>query len=475
MLIYYAICKRSLAVWILISMVVGCAVGYSFSEFGTSLRIFSNIFLRLIKCVIAPLLFGTLVCGIAGHANIKTVGRMGLKSIIFFEVVTTLALFIGLFAINLSEAGAGITKNNNVSADEALGKSTTSMKLSPQGVFEAADGLEKASASIDDPQALISAAQGLRLLAREIQANNETVVKSKSGSEIILNAIPENLAKSVAENQVLQVVIFSVIFGIALAQLPEEKRQPMLSVCQSLTDVMFKFTNIIMYMAPLGVGSAIAYTVGNMGFGVLSNLAKLIGTLYVALLFTIVFIFIPIMLLCRINVLGFFRRILEPLTLAFATTSSEAALPKAMEEMERFGVPRHIIAFVLPTGYSFNLVGSTLYLSLATVFVAQAANIPLSFGTQMLIVFTLMLTSKGVAGMPRATLVILLGAAATFNLPEWPILAILGVDELADMARSATNVMGNCLATVVIAKWEGVMGKEKSLDSPETLTPAVPQ
>lgn len=447
-------------------MVIGCAVGYSFDQFGSALRIFSNIFLRMIKCVIAPLLFGTLVCGIAGHSNMRQVGRMGLKSILFFEIVTTLALFVGLFSIHLTEAGAGIVNNSNMSAAEALGTSKASVKLSSKGLFEAAKGLEQAATSIADPQSLRSAAQGLRYVGRELQAANESIAHAKSGADIILNAFPENLAKSVAENQVLQVVVFSVIFGIALAQLPEDKRKPMLAVCQSLTEVMFKFTNIIMYLAPLGVGSAIAYTVANMGFGVLANLAKLIGTLYLALLFTIIFIFIPIMLLCRINIIGFFKRMVEPMTLAFATTSSEAALPKAMEQMEQFGVPRHILAFVLPTGYSFNLVGSTLYLSLATVFVAQAAHIPLTIGDQILIVLTLMLTSKGVAGMPRATLVILLGAAATFELPEWPILAILGVDEIMDMGRSATNVLGNCLATAVIARWEGALGEDKG-DAPE--------
>lgn len=458
-LIYYACRKGSLATWILISMVLGTEVGYTFSDFGANLRIFSNIFLRCIKTVIAPLLFATLVVGIAGHANIKEVGRMGLKALIYFEIVTTLALFIGLAAINITKAGEGIVQTSSMTAAEALGTASVEAKLSAAGLQEAAKGLREASKEMKEPQALQSAAHGLQLMAQEItELNKQTNVHAKSGMEIILHAFPENIAKSVVNNEVLQIVVFSVIFGISLAQLPEEKRRPMLNVCESLSDVMFKYTNIIMLLAPLGVGSAIAYTVGNMGLEVLGNLAKLVGTLYLSLLAFIVCVLLPVMLICRIDIIRFFKAVSEPMTLAFATTSSEAALPKAMEKMEYFGVPRHIVAFVMPTGYSFNLDGSTLYLSLATIFVAQAANIHLSVGQQLMIVLTLMLTSKGVAGMPRATLVILLGAAASFGLPEWPILAILGVDELMDMARTATNVLGNCLASVVIAKWEGQLG-----------------
>ena len=457
-LVYYAFRKGSLATWILISMVLGTEIGYTFSEFGASLRIFSNIFLRCIKTIIAPLLFSTLVVGIAGHANIKEVGRMGLKALIYFEIVTTLALFIGLAAINITKAGEGISRTSNMTAAEALGTSSQETKLSAEGFNKAAAGLAAAAKEMNNSPSLMEASDGLHLAAREINESNNRTVKAKSGMEIILHAFPENIAKSVVNNEVLQIVVFSVLFGIALAQLPEEKRRPMLSVCESLSDVMFKCTNIVMLIAPLGVGSAIAYTVGCMGLDVLGNLAKLVGTLYLSLLAFIVFVLFPVMLLCRIDIIRFFKAVSEPMTLAFATTSSEAALPKAMEKMEYYGVPRHIVAFVMPTGYSFNLDGSTLYLSLATIFVAQAANIPLTVGQQLMIVFTLMLTSKGVAGMPRATLVILLGAAASFGLPEWPILAILGVDELMDMARTATNVLGNCLASVVIAKWEGQLG-----------------
>src|SRR3989441_1098789 len=254
---------------------------------------------------------------------------------------------------------------------------------------------------------------------------------------------------------VLQVVVFSVLFGISLARLGDDKRRPMLAFAQSLSETMFKFTNIVMYFAPVGVGAAIAYTVGHMGLGILANLFKLLATLYLALAAFLLLVLLPVAVLARVPRKRFLAAIAEPVSIAFATTSSEAALPLAMERMEELGVPRSTVAFVMPTGYSFNLDGSTLYLALASIFVAQAAGIHLSLGQQLLIVFTLMLTSKGVAGVPRATLVILLGTAASFGLPEWPILAILGIDELMDMARTSVNVMGNCLATVVVARWEG--------------------
>lgn len=399
-LFLYGIKKKSLTTWILISMVIGAEIGNDFPEIGIKLQVLSKVFLKMIKTIIAPLLFATLVYGIAGHSDLKQVGRMGWKSILYFEVVTTVALFIGLAAINISKAGVGITL--------------------PPGAHEE---LEKVA-----PQSL---------------------------NDIILHIFPENIAKSIAEGQVLQIVVFSIIFGIALAMVREDKRQPMLKAAESLSEVMFKFTNIIMYFAPIGVGAAIAYTVGHMGLGILVNLFQLLLTLYVALIFFLVGILLPIALILKVPVKKFLQAIAEPVSIAFATTSSEAALPRAMEAMERIGVPRKIVAFVMPTGYSFNLDGTTLYLSLASIFVAQAAGMPLTFGQQLLIVFTLMLTSKGVAGVPRASLVILLGTAASFGMPVWPIFIILGIDELMDMARTSVNVIGNCLATVVIAKWEG--------------------
>jgi proton glutamate symport protein len=280
-------------------------------------------------------------------------------------------------------------------------------------------------------------------------------VQKQTWEQVILHAFPENIAKSIAEGQVLQIVVFSILFGIAVAMVNEKYRSPMVRFAESLSEVMFKFTNMIMYFAPLAVFAAIAYSVGHMGIGILVNLGQLLATLYAALLVFLLFVLLPIMLFLKIPLRGFIKAVTEPATLAFATTSSEAALPIAMENMERFGVPRKIVAFVIPTGYSFNLDGTTLYLAMASIFVAQIAGINLPFETQLIMMVTLMLTSKGVAGVPRASLVILLGTATNFGLPVWPIFIILGIDELMDMARTAVNVIGNCLATVVIAKWEG--------------------
>jgi len=396
----YGLKKKSLTSWILIAMIIGAEIGHDFPEAAKNLQVLSKVFLKMIKAIVAPLLFGTLVYGIAGHADLKQVGRMGWKSILYFEIVTTLALFIGLAAINISKAGVGIKV--------------------PAGHHEELPDLP--------PQ---------------------------SWNDIILHIFPENIAKSVAEGQILQIVVFSIIFGIGLAMVREDKRMPMLNFAESLAEVMFKFTNIVMYFAPIGVGAAIAYTVGHMGLGILLNLIQLLATLYAALIIFLLFVLLPIALMTGVSIKRFWQAISGPVSIAFATTSSEAALPKAMENLEALGVPRKIVAFVMPTGYSFNLDGTTLYLALASIFVAQAAGINFSFGHQLLIVFTLMLTSKGVAGVPRASLVILLGTAASFGMPTWPIFIILGIDELMDMARTSVNVIGNCLATIVIAKWEG--------------------
>jgi proton glutamate symport protein len=405
-LFIYGIMRNSLTAWILICMVIGAELGHDAPGFAVNLRVLSLVFLRMIKTIIAPLLFGTLVVGIAGHSNLKQVGRMGIKALLYFEVVTTLALFIGLAAINLSKAGVGVN-------------------LPPPTQTE------------------------------QLTAAKETP------TDVILHIFPENIAKSVAEGQVLQVVVFSIIFAIALAMLSEEKRRPMLAFAESLSETMFKFTNIVMLFAPIGVGAAIAYTVGHMGLGILGNLAKLLGTLYLALTAFMLLVLLPVALLARVPIKRFVRAMAEPVSIAFATTSSEAALPRAMEAMVALGVPRQIVAFVIPTGYSFNLDGTTLYLSLASIFVAQVAGIHMDFGRQLLMVFTLMLTSKGVAGVPRASLVILLATAASFNLPVEPIFIVLGIDELMDMARTSVNVIGNCLASVVIARWEGEFEKEE--------------
>ena len=381
-----------------IGIVAGWVVSTTHPEWAPYFRPFSQLFLRMIKMIIAPLIFATLVAGIAGAGHFKVVGRMGLRALIYFEIVTTIALGIGLAAVNIMKPGVGVNL--------------------PMG-----------------------------------QAS-EITGKPQTWDQILLHVFPESVIRAMAEGDVLQIVVFSIFFAIALGMIGEKGR-PVVVWCEAIAETMFKVTNIVMHYAPIGVGAAIAYTVGHGGLRVLWNLAWLVATLYLALAVLILLVFLPIAIMFRIPIRKFAMAVKEPAVIAFSTTSSEAALPRAMEVLERLGVPRRIVSFVLPLGYSFNLDGSTLYLSLAAVFVAQAAGVQLSVGHQITMLLTLMLTSKGVAGVPRASLVILAGTLASYGLPLEGITLILGVDELMDMARTMTNVIGNCLATVVIAKWEG--------------------
>jgi proton glutamate symport protein len=359
---------------------------------------FSDLFLRLIKMLIAPLLFATLVTGIAGAGHFSSVGRMGLRSLIYFEVVTTLALIIGLLAVNIFKPGVGVV-------------------LTPG-------------------------------------ADAGITAQAQTWQQMLLHLVPTSIFQAMAEGDVLQIVVWSIIFAIALGMVGEKGR-PILHFCESLAETMFKFTNIVMRYAPIGVGAAIAYTVGRGGISVLYSLAWLVGTLYIALAAFTLLVLVPIIVIFRIPLRKFLKAVKEPAVIAFTTTSSEAALPRALEVMERLGVPRRIVSFVLPVGYTFNLDGTTLYLSLASVFIAQAAGIDLSVGEQITMMLTLMLTSKGVAGVPRAALVILAATVASFGLPAEGVALVLGVDTLMDMGRTMMNVVGNCLASVVIAKWEG--------------------
>jgi Na+/H+-dicarboxylate symporter len=400
--------RGSLTYWIFFAMLLGGEIGLDRPQLGEHLRILSDIFLRLITVIVAPLILGTLVTGIAGHGNLRSVGRIGVKSLVYFEVVTTIALVIGLGAINFSHAGVGVAMAAPAAAS-------------------------------------VPSAAPLRW------------------DDFLLHVFPENIAKSIAENQILQVAVFAVLFGIALGRLSEGKRAPMMRFCESLTDTMFSLTNLVMYFAPVGVGAAMAYTIGHLGIGVLLPLGKLLLTGYVALIAFVLLVFLPIARIARLPVARFIRAVAEPATIAFATSASSAALPRAMEEMEAFGVPRRIVAFVIPAGYSFNLDGSSLYLAMASVFVAQVAGIHMTWLEQLFMVFTLMLTSKGVAGVPRAVLVVLLATAGTFHLPTEPILLILGIDALMDMGRTAVNVIGNCLACAVIARWEGELGAPQAV------------
>jgi proton glutamate symport protein len=393
--------RLSLTQWILISMGVGALVGWLWPDAAQDLRPLSTVFLRMIKSIIVPIIFATLVVGIAGHGDdLRRVGRLALKSIIYFEVVTTVALFIGLAAVHVTQPGVGVS-------------------LPPPAAGAAA------------PTPAITF------------------------TSVLEHIVPQSFFEAAARNEVLQIVFFSIIFGVALAQVKGRPKEVMVGVAEAAAETMFKFTGIVMKYAPIGIGAAIAVTVGHSGLGVLVNLGKLVVTLYLALIVFVVVALLPAALIARVPIGRFLKAVREPALIAFATTSSEAALPKAMENMEKFGVPRRIVSFVIPAGYSFNLDGSTLYLSLAAVFVAQAAGIELSLGTQLLMMLTLMLTSKGVAGVPRAALVILAGTLVQFGLPLEGVALILGVDELMDMGRTTVNLVGNCLAAAVMARWEG--------------------
>jgi len=396
--------RISLTSWIIIGLLGGIAFGALFPGPARNTAILGTIFLRLIKSIIAPLLFGTLVSGIAGAGSVKTMGRIGGKAILYFEIVTTVALFIGLGAVNLVKPGAGI----------ALQKGVPSQK--------SAAGLPPAGASVP---------------------------------EILEHAFPASIVDAMAKGEVLQIVVFAFIFGAACTAAGIRAR-PVVQVCEALSEVMFRFTNYVMFFAPFGVFGAMAATIGERGVGILGNLGKLVLTLYGAELFFVVVVLGAVTAVAKIPLRRFIHYVRAPFLLAFSTASSESALPIALENMERFGVPKHIVAFVLPTGYSFNLDGTALYLSLAAMFIAQAAGVQLPFGTQLLMMLTLMLTSKGVAGVPRAALVILAGTLGTFNLPVEGVAVILGVDALMDMGRTSVNVLGNCLAAAVVARWEGV-------------------
>ncbi len=400
--------KLSSTQWIAVSMVIGIALGVLLpaADHPTVAMIekaTSSVFLRMIKSLIVPLLFSTLVVGIAGHGDdMKKVGRLAFRSILYFEVVTTLALAIGLVVVNVVKPGEGVNL------------------------------------------AVATADKGAEFAKTEV-----------SFTGVIEHMVPQSFFDAAAKNEVLQIVFFAILFAVALSRVAGPSKDFMLKLCQSLSDVMFKFVGLVMAFAPFGIGAAIATTVGTSGLGVLVSLGKLVGTLYGALILFLVLVLLPVAIFARIPVKRFWKYVKEPWLIAFSTASSEAALPLAMENLEAFGLPKRIVAFVLPTGYSFNLDGSTLYLAVASIFVAQAAGIHMPIGNQIVMMFTLMLTSKGVAAVPRAALVILSGALAMFNLPLEGVAVILGVDALMDMARTSVNLLGNCLATAVMARWEG--------------------
>jgi proton glutamate symport protein len=404
--------RPSLTTQIFIGLIVGGVLGWLSPDWGNKVYFLRDIFLNMIKSIIAPLVFSTLVVGIAGGGDLKKVGRMGAKALLYFEIVTTLALFIGLGIVNLVKPGIGVSLSANAS--------------------------DIASIAQNHPKTLV---------------------------ETLVHIFPASVVDSMVKGDVLQIVAFSVLFAMAVSAIGK-KGEPILRFCDSLSQVMFKFTGYVMMFAPIGVGAAMAHTIGTKGPGVLINLAKLIGSLYLALFIFVVVVLGVVAIIAKVPIKQFLKAVREPFVIAFATTSSESALPKAMEVMERLGVPPRIVGFVMPTGYSFNLDGTTLYLAMASVFVAQAAEattgVHMGFGKQLVMMLTLMVTSKGVAAVPRASLVILLATLHSFGLPIEGVAVIFGVDELMDMGRTSVNVLGNCMATVVVARWEGEFDDERA-------------
>jgi proton glutamate symport protein len=393
---------------IFVGLLIGILVGYLWPSFGVAIKPVADAFLRMIKMIIAPLLFATLVVGIAGTGDLKAMGRIGLKAILYFEGATTVALFLGLALVNIFKPGAGLVM--------PIGADTTAAAAMAQNQQHAWD--------------------------------------------IFLHLFPTSVVDAMARGDILQLVVFSTFFGIALAAIGP-KGKPVLDVLESTATAMFKFTGYVMAFAPIGVFAAIAATVGGKGLAILVTLGKLIALMYLGLAIFVLIVLGGVSYLIRVPFLAFVKAIREPFLIAFTTASSEAALPKSLEVMERFGVPKNIVGFVLPTGYSFNLDGTTLYLSLASVFVAQLAGVPMTIGQQLVMMLTLMLTSKGVAGVPRAALVVLTATLTQFGLPLEGAAILLGIDQIMDMGRTAVNVMGNCISTVVVARWEGVFDDAK--------------
>jgi proton glutamate symport protein len=464
--------KISLTWKIMIGLALGIALGYFKPEWGTAVRPLSLLFLNLIKSIIAPLIFSTLVIGIAGTGDIKQVGRIGIKALLYFEIVTTFALFIGLAAVNITKPGVGVSLAGITKPEDkaVLAERARSLAVEAEESSKRAADLSAAAQGGTNPDAAnravaeaVTAAQkssdAAQAVAKGLTAPDPPA-KPQTFGDIIAHLSPVSIIKAMADGDVLQIVVFSVLFALAVTSIGA-RAAAVVAWCESLASIMFRFTEFVMKFAPIGVGAAMANTVGHSGLGVLQNLGMLVGTLYGALTVFLLAVLVPVAMIFRVPLKDFFRAVRTPATIAFATTSSESALPRAMENMERLGVPRRIVGFVLPTGYSFNLDGTTVYLSLASIFVAQAAGVHLTWWQQLTMLFTLMLTSKGVAGVPRAALVILLGTLSSFNLPAEGVIIILGVDELMDMGRTAVNVVGNCLATVVVARWEGAFRNDE--------------
>ncbi len=402
-----------LTIAIFLSLVLGIIAGWAFPEFAVRTHVLAEIFLRMVKMIIAPLLFATLVVGIAGHGDGKSLGRLGIKTVAYFEIVTTFALIIGLGFANLFKPGEGMVD---------------------------------------------VASQQIRLNA--IANNMASATSHNSFGEMLLDLFPTSIVQSMADGNLLQIVVFSIFFALAICAIGK-KAQPVLDILNSVSSVMFKFTEYVMLFAPMGIFGAIAYTVGSNGIDILFNYGKIIVSLYVALAVFVIIVLLAACKIVKISFRGLIKAIQEPALLTFTTASSEAALPKAMAIMEKFGVPKSIVGFVMPTGYTFNLDGSTLYLAMAVLFSTQLVGIHLTLDQQLVIMFALMLTSKGVAGVPRASLIVLAGTLTSFNYPILGVAILLGIDQILDMGRTTVNLIGNCVATVVIARWENCFDYNK--------------
>lgn len=499
----------SFTAWIFVAMALGIVIGYLFPGNGpktpgfdgADLKILSDLFVRGIKMIIGPILVSTLIIGIAGHGDdLKKVGRLAFRSILYFEIVTTIALVVGLAAVNLVRPGdspalaamlreqqahagvpdsvlaaqRGVVSAESVRLDSVLAAATARAAIDSASAASAGSGV----AAPDDEAVALQRARVFREQTRLDSLGRVStapaLAKPKSFEDHVREIVPTSFVDALATNNVLQIVFFSILFAVALSQVKGKPKEAVLAFMEGLAETMFKLVGIVMLFVPFGVGAAMAVAVAHSGLSVLLPLMKLVLTLYGALIVFALVALLPVAKLARIPVLRFLKQIREPALIAFTTTSSDAALPLAMQRMEAFGVPRRIVSFVMPTGYSFNLDGSTLYLALASVFVAQAAGVELTWGQQGLMMLTLMLTSKGVAAVPRASLVILSGTLAAFNLPLAGIAVILSVDELMDMARTSVNLVGNALATAVMARWEGELNippEDETMPAEQLLAP----
>lgn len=400
---------------IFVALVLGILVGWLFPSVGSKMQPLATVFLNMIKMIIAPLLFSVLVTGIAGHGNIKSLGRLGIKTIIYFEVVTTLALFIGLFSGHFFKPGIGF----NISASSSMMDVVSGMAKTDMGGS-----------------------------TWDIIAN------------IFVHAFPTSIIQAMSTGDLLQIAVFAIFFAISVCAIGQ-KAKPVLDVLHSMTDIMFKFTEFVMFFAPMGVFGAIAHTIAVNGLGIMLNYAKIIFALYFSLFMFLLFVLTVVCKICHVSFMGLISALKEPALLAFTTATSEAALPKAMKIMEEFGVPKNIVGFVMPTGYTFNMDGSTLYLSLAVLFATQICGIELPLSQQLMIMLVLMVTSKGMAGIPRVTLVVLAGVLTSFNYPLIGVAILLGIDQILDMGRTTVNLIGNCVATVAVACWEKEFDYEK--------------